>query len=71
VDCLITGDFITLSQFLKKQNLVSSGGEAKILLTEGQVFVNDHMESRRGRKLRDGDSVQVGSDVFMIRTNKS
>jgi len=46
-----------LDQFLKWQNLVSSGGEAKILIKSGSVKVNGVIETRRGRKLKKGDKV--------------
>ena len=46
-----------LDQFLKWQNLVSSGGEAKILIKSGSVKVNGEIETRRGRKLIRGDKV--------------
>ena len=46
-----------LDQFLKWQNLVSSGGEAKILIKSGSVKVNGVIETRRGRKLNKGDKV--------------
>ena len=44
-------------QFLKWKNLVSSGGEAKILIKSGSVKVNGTVETRRGRKLNKGDKV--------------
>ena len=46
-----------LDQFLKWQNLVSSGGEAKFLIKSGSIKVNDKIETRRGRKLKRGDKV--------------
>ena len=46
-----------LDQFLKWKNLVSSGGEAKILIKTGSVKVNGVIETRRGRKLNKGDKV--------------
>ena len=46
-----------LDQFLKWHNVVSSGGEAKILIKSGQVEVNGEIEKRRGRKLVKGDKV--------------
>ena len=46
-----------LDQFLKWKNLVSSGGEAKILIKSGSVIVNGVVETRRGRKLNKGDKV--------------
>ena len=46
-----------LDQFLKWQNLASSGGEAKIFIKSGSVKVNGSVETRRGRKLNKGDKV--------------
>ena len=46
-----------LDQFLKWKNLVSSGGEAKIIIKSGYVKVNGVIETRRGRKLIKGDKV--------------
>ena len=46
-----------LDQFLKWKNLVSSGGEAKVLINNGSVKVNGVIETRRGRKLNKGDKV--------------
>ena len=46
-----------LDQFLKWKNLVSSGGEAKIIIKSGSVTVNGVIETRRGRKLNKGDKV--------------
>ena len=46
-----------LDQFLKWNNLVSSGGEAKIFIKSGSVKVNGEIEIRRGRKLNKGDKV--------------
>ena len=46
-----------LDQYLKWKNLVSSGGEAKILIRAGSVKVNGLVETRRGRKLNKGDKV--------------
>ncbi len=46
-----------LDQFLKWNNLVSSGGEAKNFIKLGHVKVNGDIEIRRGRKLNKGDKV--------------
>ena len=46
-----------LDQFLKWQNLVSSGGDAKIFIKSGSVKVNGEIETRSGRKLNKGDKV--------------
>ena len=46
-----------LDQFLKWKNLVSSGGEAKILIKSGSIKVNGVIEKRRWRKLIKGDKI--------------
>ena len=51
------GDYITLQDVLKFENLVSSGGEAKAVITDGMVKVNGSVETRRGKKLHAGDKV--------------
>lgn len=55
----IDSDFIKLDSLLKLANLVMSGGEAKLLIMDGQVKVNGELETRRGRKLYAGDRVEV------------
>lgn len=52
----IDTDYIKLDSALKLAGLVSIGGEAKRLIQEGKVTVNGVTETRRGRKLRPGDS---------------
>lgn len=59
-------DYITLGQYLKFINLISSGGEAKTFLTENKVLVNGELESRRGRKLRPGDVIKVDGQSFRV-----
>lgn len=58
--------FIKLDQFLKREALASSGGEAKQLIQAGLVKVNGQVETRRGRKLREGDRVQVEDDDALV-----
>ena len=54
---------LRLDQFLKLRGLVGSGGQAKLLIQDGEVLVNGEPETRRRRKLADGDIVRVeGSD---------
>ncbi|MBV9453608.1 MAG: RNA-binding S4 domain-containing protein [Rubrobacter sp.] len=58
---------ITLGQALKAENVVGTGGEAKILIQAGEVRVNGEVEIRRGRKLREGDVIEVGEERLEIR----
>ena len=56
----ITTEFIRLQDLMKLANMVSSGGEAKQLIQDGQVLVNGEPCLQRGRKLRPGDEVSYG-----------
>lgn len=58
---------IKLDQFLKLAQIVQSGGEAKHLIQAGEVRVNGHIETRRGRKLRHGDVVVVQGEEFVVQ----
>lgn len=62
-EIVIKDEFIKLGQALKLAGLVGSGVEAKILIQEGLVKVNNEVEERRGRKLYPGD-------VFELEENK-
>ena len=57
---------IRLGQFLKLTGLVATGGEAKNLIQSGDVLVNDQVETRRKRQLRDGDTVTVGEETIVV-----
>ena len=62
----IDTEFIKLDSFLKAVDAVCSGGEAKIIISEGMVQVNGEVELRRGRKLRPGDRVELGGNAFQV-----
>ena len=55
----IHDSYITLGQFLKLADIISSGGMAKPFLQQMEVFVNDELENRRGKKLYDKDVVSI------------
>ncbi len=57
----------TLGQALKVANVVGSGGEAKVVIQAGEVLVNGEVETRRGRRLRAGDVVEVGDERLEVR----
>ncbi|MBE9179551.1 RNA-binding S4 domain-containing protein [Oculatella sp. LEGE 06141] len=57
---------IKLDQFLKFVGAVQSGGDAKVLIQFGEVEVNGETETRRGRKLVDGDRVSVSGQLFVV-----
>ena len=55
-------EYIDLLQFLKATGIAATGGEAKMLVDEGFIQVNGEDESRRRRKLRPGDRVDIALD---------
>lgn len=65
----ITTQYITLGQFLKFTRIIANGGDAKIFLMTTSVYVNDELEQRRGRKLKDGDVVKVYDKQYQIVAN--
>lgn len=60
-------DYIELIKVLKIVNLVASGGEAKLVVADGLVMVNDEVELRKRRKLRKGDVITFkGEEVTIV-----
>ena len=62
----LQSEYITLQQFLKIENIISSGGEAKYYLAENKVYVNQELENRRGRKLYPKDIVRVDGKEYQM-----
>ena len=60
----ITTDFIKLDSFLKLANVVETGGVAKEAIQGGEVKVNGEICTMRGKKLRQGDSVEI--DEYLL-----
>lgn len=60
-------EFIKLGQALKAAGLVESGVDAKEVIVQGLVVVNGEIETRRGRKLYDGDEVEFDGDKIGIQ----
>nr|WP_208324389.1 RNA-binding S4 domain-containing protein [Orenia marismortui] len=60
---------INLDQFLKWANLVSTGGEAKIVINAGKVKVNGEIENRRGRSLKADDIIEFNNKQYQITTS--
>ncbi len=66
-DIKIHDEFIRLGQALKLAGIAQTGIEAKIMVTSGEVKVNGETETRRGRKLRNGDRVETEGGAFTVR----
>lgn len=55
----ITGEYITLQNYLKFNDFIDSGAQSKQFLVEHDVKVNGEIEQRRGRKCYPGDVIEV------------
>ena len=58
----ITTPFIKLDQFLKFSGIAMTGGEAKIMISDGIVYVNDVQAHERGKKIYSGDTIIIKAD---------
>ena len=59
-------EYIKLGQALKAANLVEDGVEAKLVIQDGLVKVNNQVDIRQGRKLYDGDVVSFDGQELRI-----
>ncbi|MGE8233109.1 MAG: RNA-binding S4 domain-containing protein [Stenotrophomonas sp.] len=60
IDFELDRDYVELKQLLKLTDLVSSGGEAKVIIGQGQVSVDGVVELRKACKIRGGQQVELG-----------
>ena len=58
---------IELYKILKFENMVASGGEAKHVISQGQVRVNGAMETRKRKKIFSGDIVEFNNETLCIK----
>ena len=69
-DITITTEFIKLQDLLKLAYLVGTGGEAKIVIQNGDVSVNGEVCTMRGKKIRPGDMVAFdGKELTVSHAN--
>ncbi len=62
----ISTEFIKLDQFLKWIAVVNSGSEAKEVILDGKVKVNDEVETRRGRKIYPEYKVEIFNKTYIV-----
>ena len=62
----ISGEFIRLDALLKYAAIASTGGEAKVLIQSGEVFVGGEPCTMRSKKIRPGDIVRQGKTTLLI-----
>lgn len=59
-------EYIKLGQALKSAGLVDSGVEAKFVIQDGLVEVNQKIETQRGKKLYEGDIITYNGEIVKI-----
>lgn len=62
----ITTEFIKLQDLLKFSGVCMTGGEAKLIIQDADVSVNGEVCTQRGKKLRPGDTAEVGGQVRLV-----
>lgn len=63
----LEGEFIPLIQLLKATNLVQTGGEAQIVVTQGEVRFNGEIDYRKRLKVKKGDKVEFdGAEILIV-----
>ncbi|WP_406243153.1 RNA-binding S4 domain-containing protein [Tissierella carlieri] len=63
----IETDYIKLDQFLKLAGITQTGGQAKIMISEGSIIVNNEVTLQRGKKIRKNDIVEIkGYGSFVV-----
>lgn len=62
----ITTDYIKLDQFLKLCGVAQTGGQAKEMIAEGIVKVNDVVAHERGKKLRRNDRIVIDDEYHFV-----
>jgi ribosome-associated protein len=64
IEFKVEGDHIPMIQLLKATGLVQTGGEAQIVVTEGEVKYNGHVDYRKRLKVKPGDTVEFNGEVI-------
>ena len=62
----ITTEYIKLQDLLKLASLTATGGEAKVVIQEGEVAVNGSVCMMRGKKIRPGDVVEFNGKKLTV-----
>ena len=63
----LKSEYITLGQLLKAMDFAQDGVDAKYRIQNGEASVNGEVETRRGRKLYDGDIVAIDGQSVRVK----
>tara|TARA_R110000744_G_C18881899_1_gene506757 strand:- start:4 stop:399 length:396 start_codon:yes stop_codon:yes gene_type:complete len=62
---------IELCKLLKIANMVGGGGEAKIVISEGYVLLNNEVEFQKRKKVKHDDIVEFNGEIIQVNYVKS
>ena len=63
----ISREPVELYKILKFEGMVGTGGEAKMVISEGQVLVNGKVETRKRKKIVAGDTIEFDQEIIRIQ----
>ena len=63
----ISDDYICLDALLKFASIVSSGGEAKMLIQNEEVYLGGKICAMRKKKVKPGDVVRYDREILIVR----
>lgn len=66
-EIFIKDEFIKLDAVLKFAGVVGTGGQAKMVIQDGLVSVNGQVCTQRGKKIRNGDTVEFENFKFTVK----
>lgn len=66
IEFKLNGDFIPMIQLLKAAGLVATGGEAQIVVSEGEVTYNGEVDYRKRLKVKRGDLIEFRGNKIVI-----
>lgn len=66
IEFKVDGDYIPMIQLLKATNLVATGGEAQIVVDQGEVKYNGEVDYRKRLKVKRGDVVEFAGNTIKV-----
>ena len=66
IEFKLEGEFIPLIQLLKATNLVLTGGEAQMVVTDGEVKYNGEVDYRKRLKVKRGDLIEFNNQQIKV-----
>ncbi|VAW98650.1 Uncharacterized protein YbcJ [hydrothermal vent metagenome] len=67
----ITTEPVELYKILKFEGMVASGGEAKLVIADGQVLLNGTIETQKRKKIISGDIIEFNNEKISIQRVKT